>query len=177
MKLCDISYEEAKKRHPEKVSSIINTLRKSRSKEKNSAPEELKWSYETCIQVMGFSFTDMISGKMREAQNAQEAMTFEARVEDEFNRTSTVLQATRNRWIGQEIVPNPPEVRENIQGKLKNQEKENREFESLSEEEKENQRKEALEYLSKQPGFMVISAKMDETKKDMRLVRMDGRKV
>lgn len=95
MKLQDLTYEEARERHPQEVEAIIWRLRRSRSTARLLPAFELQWSYECCLRV---------DGPINWKQSPEE------RLWDEVGRTGTSLQARGGRWKGVEVVPNPPEV-------------------------------------------------------------------
>jgi hypothetical protein len=57
-----ISYEIAMQECPEQVEAIIKKLRKGTSKNKNAAPEELKYEYQVGVAMESYSFKEMIKG-------------------------------------------------------------------------------------------------------------------
>ena len=95
MKLRDLTYEEARERHPQAVEAIIWRLRRSRSMARLLPAFELQWTYECCLRV---------DGPINWEQSQED------RLWDEVSRTGTSLQARGGRWKGVEVIPNPPEV-------------------------------------------------------------------
>lgn len=95
MKLRDLTYEEARERHPQEVEAIIWRLRRSRSRARLLPGSELQWFYDCCLRV---------DGPLDWNQTPEE------RLWDEVSRTGTSIQAKGGRWRGIEVVPNPPEV-------------------------------------------------------------------
>ncbi len=108
MKLCFISYEKALSRHPNEVTKIISTLRKSKSKEKNVDVNEIQWSYEYCVKIPNSgSIFDLLNGKLNYVEP-------EDPIADYLERSSTVLMAKVRRWQTCENVINPPELEEQV---------------------------------------------------------------
>lgn len=46
MKLCDLTYAEALRRHPDEVENLLRRLRHGSSKHRGAKPEELSWQYD-----------------------------------------------------------------------------------------------------------------------------------
>lgn len=111
MKLLDLTYEEALRRHPQEVSSILEKFRKSKGKTvKAASVEDLKWFYECCFEGESFSFAEVMAGVGLAHKQTQDALTKEEFLADHVRRTHTALQARLPHWSGAETVPNPPET-------------------------------------------------------------------
>jgi hypothetical protein len=157
MKVCDITYAEALKRHPAEVKMICTRLARGKSKNKTAKPETLAWSYECAVRIEGSgTFADLLSGKMDADAARRDAMSLDAKVADEVRRTHTSLQASIGRWADSQKVQNPPEVEANIRRRLETQAREQAEFDALPEEEQERQREELLGQLRGTPGFVEL---------------------
>lgn len=102
------TYAEALATHPDQVTEIIATLRKSRSKHRKAEPETLIWGYETGVRVQGYSFTDLFSGKAEAERLRQQALTEQEEADDLRARCLTSLQATIGQWFGSAQLPTPP---------------------------------------------------------------------
>lgn len=156
MKLATIPFEEAKRRHPKEVNTILSKLRLGKSKHKSAKGEDLTWTYEICVEVMGYSFADLLAGKAEDAAARLDAMTLDERVADQVERTHTALHAKIGHWWSGEQVPNPPEVEASARQHLSVQMRDDATYKALPQEEKDRQAEEALAQLRGTPGFMEL---------------------
>lgn len=161
MKLCDLNYEEALKRHPEEVKKIVAQLRKGKSKHRGEPPENLSWSYSIAVRIESActSGLDLLTGKMHEEAVKWDALSLDEKVADTIRRTFTSLDASCGRWRGQELVPNPPEVQIQTRAGLLEQQHERERVDALSPEESEKELQEILKELGKSPGFVVLEVR------------------
>ena len=157
MKLCDLTYDEAFKRHPSEVERITLKLRRGKSKARLIPAQELEWSYECCVRIEGSgSLADVLSGAMSKRLK-KEAQSIDALVEDEVRRTGTVLKASLGRWGDSAAVHNPPEVAIKVRERLEADAQEKARFNALTPEQQNAERNELLRQLSRSPGFMCVS--------------------
>jgi hypothetical protein len=159
MKLCDISYEEALKRHPTEVGMLIAKLRKGKSKERNAPVEDLRWHYECCVMVKGHSLGEMLAGKSLD--DRAHLVTVEDQVADRVRNTRSTLQATLRRWRDTMPVPNPPEVGTQARASFEKEFQERATYDGLSEKEKRRQLEDNIKEASKMPGFMVLHVRRE----------------
>lgn len=82
-----LTYEEALAENPAAVAAVLKTLRKSRSKLKNAAPETLSWSYGLALSVECLSLMDRLSGK----KEYDEDFTLDQKVADYMSRCTVWL--------------------------------------------------------------------------------------
>lgn len=96
-----LTYEEALRRHPKEVQEVLQDIRKSRSKEKNTPPEKFTWSYSWAFSALSFSMAQLLSGNA-----PKETRTVEERI------CGPRLAATRKllRRCSSVIRPIPQEV-------------------------------------------------------------------
>ena len=52
MRLHTLTFEEAQRRHPKEVATILANLRRGKSKHRLAKGEDLTWTYEICVRVM-----------------------------------------------------------------------------------------------------------------------------
>jgi hypothetical protein len=159
MHVCDLTYKEVKTRYPAEVAKIMSALKKGKSKNREAKPQDLKWSFETCVEVEGYSFADILAGKAAEKAAKLRDMSLEDRVSDTLRRTHTSLTASIGRWGASERVPNPPEVEANVREGLVKQQREQDAFNALSPEEQERDRSETLNAFFKGGGMVVVVPK------------------
>jgi hypothetical protein len=159
MHVCDLTYKEVKTRYPTEVARIMSALRKGRSKNREAKPQDLKWSFETCVEVEGYSFADILAGKAAEKAAKQRAMSLDAKVKDEVRRTCTSLRGAIGQWSRTEMVPNPPEVEKDVRERLTKQKQQQDAFNALSPEEQERDRSETLNAFFKGGGMVVVVPK------------------
>lgn len=112
---------------------------------------EIKWEYSYATLIKATSFNDILNGARPPELTAQERL-------EEFCRNTTVSLCgkvgRRNRSAVIEGVPDLI-VQKQKEG-YEQQEKEQAEFDSLSEEEQEKEMQKTLAELRKYPGFMEI---------------------
>lgn len=101
MKICDITYDQARERHPSAASAIVERLRTGTSKCKDMPAELLKWRYDVSVEIDPFM---MVPNSASDVD----------KVADLLSRTFLTLYAkTGSRWWSNELVPReefPPEV-------------------------------------------------------------------
>jgi hypothetical protein len=153
MKICDLTYEEALKRHLIETNAITWRLRKGKSKARLLPAPELQWYYECSVRIEGSgSLADLLAGNMPQ----KKVLSLEEQVQDEVSRTGTMLMASHGRWRGSESVPNPPEVAIKARERLKADAREKARFAALTPEQQDAERDALLRQLSRSPGFMCV---------------------
>lgn len=99
MKICELTYQQARSYHPEEVEKTIQKLRSGNSKFKNADGSKLIWWYEAAIQVKAYSFSEMLSGAYHSDQNQFDALNQQDKLNDLVERVYVDLAAkTDNRW-------------------------------------------------------------------------------
>ncbi len=157
MKLVEIPYAEAVRRHPNEAAFILAKLRRGTSRHKAAPPDKLTWWYECAVSVQGYTLASVLAGAERADRAARDAMTFEERVADQVARTSTTLNAKIGRWWGgRGIRVNPPEVEVKAREGIARSMREEAEYRLLPQEEKDRRAAEALASLRGTPGFVVL---------------------
>ena len=152
----DISYEAAKERHPEQVAEVIETLRKSKSKQKGSAPEDLKWYYNYCKQVQAVSLMDVLAGAQERAQQPQTNPTVEERIATMIDGLHFSVEGTKGHWSGRAQLNDgfiPPELMAEYVEAAEREHAEKERFAALPEAE-QNAEVEGLLSQLRGPGFM-----------------------
>ena len=111
-KICDLTYEEVLKRHPEIVKKAIDALRSSKSKSRDADLKTIKWSYQFATSCEALSFEQVMERSINPAAHPQpkEPETPEEYARDTERRSHSWLQAQVGRWYFQEGIPNPPEL-------------------------------------------------------------------
>lgn len=153
MRLTELTFEEAQRRHPTEVARILARLRNGKSKHKKAKGTDLTWYYEIAVRVEAFSMADLLVGR---APSRHDQMTLDERVDDQVKRTMTSLHAEIGRWWGGESVPNPPEVQARARQHITTAMRDDAAFQALPQEEKDRQAAEALAQLRGTPGFIEL---------------------
>jgi hypothetical protein len=158
MRICDLTYEEARRRHPVEVDKIIAALRRGKSKHKTAALEDLTWSYGCCVVIENGCYTwdQIMSGEAALDGARLDARSVDDKVADQVRRTRTNLEAQVGRWRGSEPVENPPEIEADARAYHEKADRERAEFEALPEAEQQRQIDGLLGALRGKPGFVEL---------------------
>jgi len=153
----NISYADALQNHPEQVQQIIQKLRNSSSKEKNTPPENLKWFYTSYVQIFPLTLDQVF-------QNTQHPPTppsVEQQMADFNKNCHVVLSASKGHWYASsdKLPTIPNEILEPQHNHYKEMEQDRIRFENLSPEKKEEEVKETLRQLGFDPSSIAIMVK------------------
>jgi hypothetical protein len=146
-----ISYEIALSRHPDEVAACIKQVRKGKAKSKNEPPETWSWHYCWATKVKAFSFSDILSGKLK--RDKWPNMTAQERTIDEVTRSLPVElmgEPPGNRTCGRTDLSSiffPPEVQEQIFDKHESNILEEKRLASLSPAQRQKEVQELLRQL------------------------------
>lgn len=168
----EITYSQAKERHPELVQEIIAKLRKGRSKHKNAAPEDLQWFYAwACLieeSYSGWSGLQALMAQKEEPKDSGPPLTVTEELTDQLTRVRCVLEGRIGRWwggVGPKDNPEriwtgpsvPQEVQDIYRENIEDRRHQEAEIEKMAPEEREEQAQEALASLMGQSGFVALS--------------------
>ena len=105
MKICNVTYDDALKHHPEQVFWIIQKLRSGKSKWKGSPGEKISWHYEVSIEVKAYSFGQLLSGAHHHDDVSFDSLSENEKLQDVISRMHVALAAkTDNRWSSSESI-------------------------------------------------------------------------
>jgi hypothetical protein len=155
MKICTVSYEEALKRHPVEVASIVKRLRKGKSKLRENDPASFTWEYSRCVVIPnGRTLAEIFT-----EQNRRRAMTLEdldAAVADEIKRSQCALYLRAPRVGIGEGVEAPPELEPQVREGFERQAREQARVDAMTPEQRQAEIESLLGQLGRDPGFMVF---------------------
>lgn len=158
-----ITFEEAKKSHPEEVRKIIAELRSSKSKSKNSPEGVIQWSYSWSERARGYTIAEVLSGAT--GTRTKEPETFEEYWAERERNIFCYLRGSVGKWFGVgnkngEVPPKlakiPEVVREYYRKCFEKDLAERRRVAALTPEEKDKEIKEMLKQLGQSGGFFSI---------------------
>jgi hypothetical protein len=152
----EVPYKSLLQSHPGAVQEALGTLRKGKSRHKADPPESFTWGFSWCVTVEGFSFEDLLSGRVP-AVVPEEAP--EERVRAYARRCSVCVQVRKGRAYAYSAqLPEVPEaILDQYRVAIEVEAGENARVEALSPEEREREIQGLLSQLRKDPGFMEIS--------------------
>jgi len=155
MIVATLPYEEMLRRHPKEVAEIITKLRKGKSKVREADPVSITWAYHACVRIEGSgTLAEVFGGESERRQRKWNAMTLDEKVADEASRTYVSIEARLDRWCGRsEVIPNPPEVEENIRTNLTTRAAEQARVDAMTPEERKREVEGLLKELGRDPGF------------------------
>jgi len=162
-----ISYERARTGFPEAVKEAVAKLRKGRSKHRNAAPADLRWSLSWGVRIEGgaFSFKDLLDGTARARAAARRAMTVEERIADEVRRVFASVEAAiptgHCYYGGAPLTPVPDEIVRYITERkteiYREEQREERRVAAMSDEERAAEAEQLLNKLRGTPGFVEVN--------------------
>jgi hypothetical protein len=153
-----VTYEEALKRHPQRVAEALARLRKSKSKWRNAEPETLMWAYSWCKQVKGMSFPEMLAS----VKNPQpkKVLTEQQRVDEEIGAYILGLDIETpgaHYWSEKfSVVDMPPEIVDEVRARIQADMKEEARLATLTPEQRGAEVEGLLKQLRGKPGFFEV---------------------
>lgn len=157
MKISDISYEEALRRHPKEVAGVVAKLRAGKSKSKGEDPANLGWSYECCVRIEsgGMTLAEVFGGEAERRERIRRETPLEDQVVDQLRRTTVWISARIGKWIGRSeaLEAPPPELETNVRANLQARDAEQARVDALSPEERKQEVERLLKQLGRDPGF------------------------
>lgn len=154
------TYAAIKDRYPTQVAEVMSALRKGKSKEKNSNPEDLNWYFNCCIQIIsgimnGAQFLNMLA-----SGTPPPRLTPEQKYQEHKSNTHVCLHASKGKgdWGSRtEITPIPQEVDQWLINGRDIEIREETRVNSLTPEQKNQEVQDCLKTLSKSRGFRMFS--------------------
>lgn len=150
-----ITYEDALLKHPEQVADIIQQMRKSRIKNKNTEPSTWNWSYTWCQEVECCDIEEMLSsmfsGERERKERERKALPLEERITRELSKCRVSLSGhSRSSPVSTEVLRD--EYRKMLIEQISEEERDS----NMSPEECQTALDESLRELSKSPGFFAV---------------------
>lgn len=138
----ELTYNEVEKRHPTELKSLISDLRNSSSKMKDSDPAHMSFEY-----AYGLTCGILVNPRG----------TVDEKVADWMSRVGKVtLVGKLGKWRGYKTVPNPVELEQHFRSEALKEAEREKEWNSLSEEERLAERQKILRELSRDNGFITV---------------------
>jgi hypothetical protein len=157
MKICDITYEEALKRHPTEVALIVKRLRKGKSKLRENDPASFTWEYTRCVECPdGLTLAEIFSEQGDSRSRRRNTVTLEAAVADEISRSHCALYLRAPRVGIGERVSAPPELEPQVREGFERQAREQARVNAMSPKQRQAEIEGLLSQLGRDPGFMIF---------------------
>jgi len=150
-----LTYEQALDKHPTEVAAILQLVRKSRRKNKNTAPDTWSWSYSWAENVPNdafLSFAQMLT--QEEPWSVREARKpTEQRINERLANCSVCLLGN-----GHAADVSAEVLREHVTESIEKQAKEEQRVANLTPEQQQKEQQDALAWLMgpKNSGFMAF---------------------
>jgi len=159
-----LTYEFVAKNYPDQVAQVVNNLRKSRSKNKDTQAENLEWAFVDCFQL-GFDLKEL--GWQRIEIDGNAYGRDHGTAEQRYNHIKANIFVSLTGSVGRSqnfssvITPVPGVVKQEYIAEYENEIVECDREDSLSSSQREESINDLLGKLSKDPGFFVLDFPTD----------------
>lgn len=151
----EVSYASVRRQYPELVNAMTSSIRKGKSKCRNTPPGKFTWGFSWSVLVQGNSLDDIMSGNVKDdrfATDNEEVADYEKRA-----HVTIVAKMGRNVWRSKRRVDTlPREIRNDIIKRRRKQEKEDKRWKELTPEQQQKELNDLIGELSKDSGFMAV---------------------
>ena len=151
-----LSYQEALAKHPEAVAQVLAKQASSRGKLRNTAPEQLPWSYSHSLVVQGraFSLTDLQAG----VGIKRPELTAAERLGERLANISACLcvESGRTYWSASHFSVIPEEIVDLYRRDFAKEEAETARFNALPLQERQAETNRLLTSLGASPSFVAL---------------------
>lgn len=153
-----VTFELMQVRHPVLVDEVMQKLRRGTSKHRNVASDRLTWFYEWSIQVQGYTFAEILQGRLERAREAEDRLSVEDVVQDMVQRTHARIRGKISRWSGYaDLAEVPKEIVRIHEEQIRKNRAESATFSALPAAEQRRRFDEAHAQASRMPGFVSLT--------------------
>lgn len=158
------TYENALAAYPDAVNSVMDKIRKGKSKCRHDAPDSFEWGYDWSVQITRgvYNIHQVLQIASGQRQHDPEPEGVEAKVADIIPRISVCISAKKGRttWLSAQRLPSvPPEIIAEYRKRFEEEEVEQRRIDALTPEQKDAELQDALGQLSRSPGFAAFGVR------------------
>lgn len=162
-----ITHDNAHQHYPDVVNNLIVSIKSGKSKgstqARNTHPSTYKWSYNWCLAVQGYTFTEVLNGTAQRDHQREQNTSVEGLLQERLRCLIVSLHVMVGQtWRGEVIYDYrrndpiskiPQEVVDFYRKSLENQRNEQLRFQGLSKKEQDNEIEGLLKQLRGSPGF------------------------